>query len=43
MDFYYASEGKKKGMAFFLSGNDSIWESKILQSNNKENILQDAF
>ena len=30
-------------MAFFMSENDSIWESKILQSNNEDNILQDTF
>lgn len=36
-------KGKKKDWLFFLSGNDSIWACKILQSNNKENILQNAF
>lgn len=30
-------------MAFLMIENDSIWESKILQSNNEENILQNTF
>lgn len=29
-------------MAFFMSENDGIWESKILQSNNEENIAQNT-
>lgn len=33
----------KNEMAFFMSENDSIWESKILQSNNEENSLQNTF
>lgn len=30
-------------MAFFKSENNSIQESKILQSNNEENISQNTF